>query len=153
MSLRRIAAATGIAVDTAGAYLEAAEAAYLLFRCPYFAFSERKRASRNTKYYPVDTGLRRVVVSQTGDDRGKLLECAAYLALRKRFGEVYYWRGGGEIDFVVRPKGRIVPVQVTWEAPQERHHRALEVFFEQFPYSEEAVFVTAERFEAALAGI
>lgn len=153
MSLRRIAGATGISVDTAGAYLEASEAAYLLFGCPYFAFSERRRASRNTKYYPIDTGLRRVVVSRTGDDRGKALECATYLALRRRFGEVYYWREGGEVDFVVRPEDRVVPVQVTWEAPRERHYRGLELFYEQFPYAEEAVFVTADGFETALTGI
>ena len=36
------------------------EQAYLLFSCPWFAFSERKRLHRNRKYYPVDTALRRV---------------------------------------------------------------------------------------------
>jgi predicted AAA+ superfamily ATPase len=153
MSLRRIAAATGIAVDTAGAYLEASEAAYLLFGCPYFAFSERRRASRNKKYYPVDTGLRRIVASRTGEDRGKALECATYLALRRRCGEVYYWRDGAEVDFVVRPEGRIVPVQVTWDVPRERHRRALELFYEEFPQADEAVVVPAGRFETALAEI
>jgi uncharacterized protein len=153
LSLRRVAAATGIAVDTAGHYLEACEAAYLLFRCPYSAFSERKRAGRNPKYYPVDTGLRRVVVSRTGADRGKLLECAVHLALRRRFRDVSYWRGRGEVDFVVRAAGQVVPVQVTWEAPVERHQRATESFYEHFPQAEEMVFVTAAGFEEALAGL
>jgi predicted AAA+ superfamily ATPase len=150
MSLRRVAAATGIAVDTAGSYLEACEAAYLLFSCPYFAFSARKRAARNRKYYPVDTGLRRVVVTRTGHDRGKALECAVHLALRRRFGQVFYWRDRGEVDFVVHHQDRIVPVQVTWDVPAERHHRALESFYELFPQAEEARFITAEDFEPAL---
>ncbi len=150
MSLRRLAGATGIAVDTAGGYLEACEAAYLLFACPYFAFSERKRASRNRKYYPIDTGLRRVVVTRGGADRGKSLECAIYLALRRRFGEVSYWREQGEVDFVVAANGRVVPVQVTWAEPLDRHHRALEKFYERHPQAEEAVFVTSLRFEEAL---
>lgn len=153
MSVRRIAAATGIAVDTAIAYLDACEAAYLLFHCPYFAFSERQRASRNRKYYPVDTGLRRVVVTKTGADRGKTLECAVHLALRRRYGQVSYWRDRGEVDFVVQPEGRIVPVQVTWDGPEERHRRALDAFYERFPQADEAVFITADRFEEALASM
>lgn len=150
MSLRRVAAATGIAVDTASSYLEACEAAYLLFSCPYFAFSERKRASRNRKYYPIDTGLRRVVVSRGGQDRGKALECAVHLALRRRFGQVFYWRDRGEVDFVVQVGDRIVPVQVSWDEPAERHDRALVDFYERFPQAEEPVFITASSFETAL---
>lgn len=151
LSLRRVAGATGIAVDTAGSYLEACEAAYLLFSVPYFAFSERKRASRNRKYYPIDTGLRRVVVSRTGADRGKALECAVQLGLRRRFGEVYYWRDRGEVDFVVQRDGRILPLQVSWDGPAERHQRALEDFYEHFPQADEALFVSAESFESTFA--
>ncbi|MBN1947541.1 MAG: ATP-binding protein [Bradymonadales bacterium] len=150
MSLRRIAAASGIAVDTAAGYLSACEAAYLVLSCPFFAFSERRRASRNRKYYPVDTGLRRVVVTRTGPDRGKALECAVHLALRKRFGQVFYWRERGEVDFVLHDQGRIIPVQVTWEGAGDRHHRAMEMFYERFPQAEETVWVTAEGFESAL---
>jgi len=147
MSLRRIAGATGVAIETAGSYLEAAENAYLLFSVPYFAYSERKRASRNRKYYPIDTGLRRVVVTPTGRDRGKTLECATQLALRRRYGEVSYWRGKREVDFVIRDEGRVIPYQVTWDAPEPRHEAALEEFYERFPQAEEAVFVTADNFE------
>jgi len=153
LSLRRVAGATGIAADTAGNYLEACEAAYLLFACPYFTFSERQRASRNRKYYPIDTGLRRVVVTRGGADRGKSLECATYLALRRRYGDVSYWRDEGEVDFVVRVNGRFVPVQVTWAEPLDRHHRALERFYERHPQADEAVFVTAGRFVDALSAI
>jgi len=150
LSLRRVAAATGVAVETASSYLEACEAAYLLLSCPFFAFSARRRAARNIKYYPVDTGLRRVIVTRTGRDRGKLLECAVHLALRRRFGQVFYWRGRGEVDFVLHHQERIIPVQVSWDGPAERHHRALDSFYELFPRAEEARFVTAAAFEPAL---
>jgi hypothetical protein len=36
--------------------MDVCEAAYLLFSVPYFLFTERKRAARNKKYYPIDTG-------------------------------------------------------------------------------------------------
>lgn len=146
LSLRRVAGAAGIAVDTAASYLEASEAAHLLFACPYFAFSERKRASRNRKYYPVDSGLRRVTVTPTGADRGKALECATFVGLRRRFREVFYWRGRGEVDFVVHEGARIVPIQVSWSGSTKRHERALAEFYENFPQSSEAVFVSQETF-------
>ncbi len=151
LSIRRIAAATGIAVETAQVYLETCEAAYLLFSCPYFAFSERKRANFNKKYYPVDTALRAVAVTPTGEDRGKALECATFIALRRQYGRVFYWRGKGEVDFVVQdPSGNVVPVQVTWNGPQERHHQALVGFYEQFPQAKECVFVTKDSFETLM---
>jgi predicted AAA+ superfamily ATPase len=146
LSLRRIAAAAGVATDTAGAYLDACQDAYLLYSVPFFAWSERQRAARNRKYYPVDTGLRRVVVTGGGADRGKALECATHLVLRRWYGEVSYWRGRGEVDFVVQRGRQVFPVQVGWDGPQPRHERALDAFQEAFPFAEEALHVSAESF-------
>jgi predicted AAA+ superfamily ATPase len=149
LSARRIAGVTGLSTDTVLAYLEACESAYLLFGVPFFAHSERKRASYNRKYYPIDTALRRAVVSTTGADLGKSLECAVFLELRRRHREVFYWRGeGGEVDFVVQDEGRLVPIQVTLEALEARHERALASFYESFPHAEEAITVTADSFAA-----
>ncbi|HXV65295.1 MAG TPA: ATP-binding protein [Vicinamibacteria bacterium] len=150
LSLRRLAAATGIAVDTTAGYLAACEAAYLLFAVPYFTFSERKRSARNKKYYPIDTGLRRMAVTRTGVDRGKLLECAVHLELRRRGLKPAYWRGQREVDFVVETERGIVPIQVSWEAPADRHERALDEFYEAFPQAQEALRVGPAEFEAAV---
>jgi uncharacterized protein len=151
LSVRRIAGAAGVAVDTAQGYLDACEAAYLLFSCPFFAFSERKRAAYNRKYYPIDTALRKMVVTRTGDDNGKHLECATLVALRRRYARVSYWRGKGEIDFVVQDEAaRPIPVQVSWDGIQERHHRALEEFYETFPNAGEAMLVTQHSFAELL---
>ena len=151
LSLRRIAAASGVAVETVSAYLDACEQAYLLFQCPWFAFSERKRSQRNRKYYPVDTALRRVAVTRTGGDAGKALECATFIELKKRFRDVFYWRGAGEVDFVIQTGGRPTPIQVTVEGAEERHRRALDDFYEAFPHATEAVMVTMEDFPGVLA--
>ncbi len=148
LSLRRIAGSVGIAVDTVASYLDASESAYLLFACPYFAFSERKRAARNKKYYPIDTGLRRMSVTKTGQDRGKMFECAVFLELRRLGADVSYWRGKGEVDFVVQTGDVIVPIQVSWDAPSDRHERALEEFYETFPHASEAEFIGPEQYEA-----
>lgn len=150
LSLRRLAGATGIAVETAAGYIEACENAYLVFSVPYFSFSERKRAVRNNKYYPIDTGLHRMVVTRTGADRGKLLECIVHLELRRQGIPVYYWRGKGEVDFVVQTVDGVVPIQVSWESPEERHSSALEEFYESHPHALEAVFVGPDEFETGI---
>ena len=96
-------------------------------------------------------------VIRGGADRGKALECATFLALRRRCDEVCYWRGGGpgegEVDFVVQAGERLVPILVSWDGLTERHERALAAFFEVFPTAGEPVVVTAAGFEAAVAGV
>ena len=142
--------AIGMTDDTTALYLQAAESAYLAFACPYFAWSARQRTTRNRKWYPVDTGLRRAVVTRTGADRGKQLECATFLALRRRHREVFHWRNGGEVDLVVLHENKPLPVQVTWDKPQERHHEALDAFYRAHRDAHEAVFVTAASFAAGM---
>ena len=152
LSLRRISAASGVAVETASAYLEACEQAYLLFSCPWFAYSERKRSQRNRKYYPVDAALRRVAVTRVGSDLGKALEIATFVELRKRCRDVFHWRGAaGEVDFVVNASGGPIPIQVTTQRVTERHLRSLDAFHEAFPHAEEALVVTMEDFMDVLA--
>ena len=153
LSLRRIAAASGVAVETVSAYLEACEQAYLLFQCPWFAFSERRRSQRNRKYYPVDTALRRVAVTRTGGDVGKALECATFVELKRRYRDVFYWRGAGEVDFVIQTSGGPTPIQVTVEGAGDRHLRALDDFYEAFPHATEAVIVTMEDFPDICSGL
>lgn len=150
MSVRRAAAALGISVDTTGLYVEAAESAYLAMACPYFAWSARKRLARNRKFYPIDTGLRRVCVGTTGRDRGKQLECAAFLLLRRRFGHVSYWRSRGEVDFVIDHNGMPTPVQVSWTEATDRARAAVDEFQSSHPHAGEAVFITAESYDAGV---
>jgi predicted AAA+ superfamily ATPase len=149
-SMRRLAAVLGISVDTAGLYTDAAETAYLALGCHYFTWSARKRLVRNRKFYPIDTGLRRVSITTTGPDRGKSLECATFLTLRRRFGRVCYWRDAGEVDFVVETDRGPIPVQVSYDAPTERARRAVDEFHAMHPTAAEAVFVTAESFAAGI---
>jgi predicted AAA+ superfamily ATPase len=148
LSLRKLAGATGLTVDTVGTYLSACESAYLLFSCPYFAFSERKRSKRNKKYYPVDPGLRTAVVTRTGQDLGKSFETIVYLSLRRQCRETYYWRGKGEVDFVTSGPGGITPYQVSIDGIKSRHEAALEEFYSNFPQANEPILITADNHES-----
>jgi len=148
MSMRRVAGATGLAVDTVTSYIDAAQSAYLLFSCPFFSYSEKKRASRNKKFYPIDTGLRRNVVTRTGDDLGKMLETLVFLELKKIYSQVSYWKDKGEVDFVVESKQGLLPIQVSWEGVKDRHLNASENFYEHYPQALEMLFVTEENYDS-----
>jgi hypothetical protein len=147
LSLRKIAGVVGISVDTAQSYIGACEQAYLVFRCPIFSFSGQKKERHGVKYYPIDTALRRAVISPSGQDLGKDLELATFLNLRRRTKRIHYWRGTREVDFVVQTDKGIFPIQVSFEAPKERHLKALEEFFAQFPQAQNPIYVGLEDLE------
>lgn len=144
MSLRKLAPAAGISADTASLYLEAAQAAYLLFSCPYFAFSEKQQAYRNRKYYAIDPGLRKAVATNTGKDLGKDFENYVFLELRKKYPQVYYWKGKSEVDFVVETNFGVQPIQVTYGEVQARHEQALEEFYLAHPNALNPMYITPE---------
>ena len=147
LSLRRIAGAVGLSPETVNHYLRACEDAYLIFSCPFFAYSENQRQRHNRKYYAIDTGLRRSVVTQRATDFGKDFENLVYLTLRQKTTEVFYWRGDGEVDFVVQTASGITPIQVTIGEPKARHEDAIANFYKQFPGANEAMFITPESFD------
>lgn len=154
LSYRKIAAVTGLTVDTVKSYLEACEQAYLLFACPFFAFSEKKQLAKQKKYYPIDPGMRHAITSTMGRDLGKSLEIMVFLRLKQRYDQVCYWQEThkGEVDFVVRQGQSITPFQVTWERAEARHEKALDYFYQAFPQANETVFITRENAAEFLEG-
>lgn len=147
LSLRRIAGAAQISPETASQYLQAGEDAYLIFSCPFFAYSEAKRIRNNRKFYTIDTGLRRALSTTTGDDLGKDFENLVFLTLRRKVKNIYYWKGKGEVDFVIESQHGVTPVQVTFGEPKPRHEEALQAFYEQYPYASESIYVTPESYQ------
>ena len=147
ISLRRIAGSVQLSPETVNHYLQACEDAYLIFSCPFFAYSENQRQRHNRKYYSIDTGLRRAVVTQRTTDFGKDFENLVYLSLRAKTKDIAYWRDKGEVDFVVQTDRGITPIQVTVGEPQARHEDALAEFYKKFPHANEALFITPDSFE------
>lgn len=149
LSFRKIAAVTGLSVDTVKSYLEACEDAYLLFACPYFSFSEKKQLSRQKKYYPIDSGLRYAITNTNGRDLGKSLELMVFLKLKQIHERVFYWQElhKGEVDFVALDGNKITPYQITWNDVAPRHEKSLQYFYENFPQAEEAVFINQQNSE------
>ena len=149
-SLRKIAALLDSTIEYVQAGIEACKAAYLVLGCPYFTYSERKRAVRPVKYYPIDTGLHRTVCVPAGGNRGTYLETAVFLHLRRKHRQVFYWRGKGEVDFVVEDRGKLTPIQVSWDGPKARHQEALKEFRKEFPNAAAEIYIDRANIETFL---
>lgn len=152
VSLRNLATAFATTADTVKTYIVAFELAYLAVSCPFFTFSERKSQVRPRKYYPIDLGLRNAIVSTPGRDQGKKLECAVLHHLRRNFRTVYYWRGRGEVDFVVQTPQGLLPIQVSHADTKTRHLAAVEEFAREHPGTLAPKFIDEARAEKLLLG-
>jgi predicted AAA+ superfamily ATPase len=135
LSLRNLANTFSTTPDTVKIYIEAFEACYLILSCSYFTYSERKSLVRSKKYYPIDNGLRENIITKSGKDEGKRFEIFIFIQLRKKFKEVFYWRGQKEIDFVIETDNGIQPIQVTLNEIKQRHLEAAKEFQIEFPKS------------------
>ncbi len=85
------------------------EESYLFFTLPKFDYSLKKQAVNARKIYAIDNGLACVNSASFTTDSGRMLENAVFLHLRRNFeaGNLFYFRGKGECDFLVREKNKI----------------------------------------------
>lgn len=85
-------------------YLEWLQDAYMLFSVKLFDSSIARVNTNPKKIYCIDQGLVRSLAPGVLSNSGHLLENAVFLAIRRHFPEVGYYRtpGGREVDFVVR---------------------------------------------------
>ena len=102
---------------------------------------------RPKKYYPIDLGMHAAIVTQSGMNLGKKIETAVFHSLLKKYSKVFYWKGKGEVDFVVEAQGGIQPIQVSWEGMKPRHQQACEEFLEQHQHSLSPLYISQENIE------
>ena len=100
-------AGTKVSAPTVSRYLEALEAAFVIYPAHRFDIRGKRVLKQDSKYYAVDTGLRRMLCSNNVRDTGRLLENIVFLELLRREKSVYVGNGPcGEIDFVTNgPEG------------------------------------------------
>ncbi len=116
-SLRK---AFGLNVETVADYTRFLQDAFLLFEVQRFHPNLKVQSRDPKKIYTVDTGLRNANASSPQEDLGKLAENVVYIQLRRMGHEVTYFKGEGEVDFVLsqfgKPQGA---VQVCYDDLQE----------------------------------
>lgn len=116
-------------VNTVKNYIEYLENSWLLFTVNVYDFSVKRQQVAPKKIYAIDTGLANAVGFFFSPNTGKLLENLAFLALRRRTSEVYYYTspGGYEVDFYLPETRELIQVSQNLAQPatREREVRAL----------------------------
>ena len=90
-----------VSLDSIERFSRYLEEPYLLFFLNTHSFSAGKRERSPRKVYAVDNGLLLVSSHRFSSDRGKLLENAVFLDLRRKGCEIYRLMDKKEVDFLV----------------------------------------------------
>lgn len=101
-SYRQLVQVLGVEAETIKEYIRYAEMAKVLFEVRSFSYSLKTQARNNKKMYCIDNGLRNAVSFTFSADFGRCVENLVYLELRRRGHDPYYWKKGGEVDFVLK---------------------------------------------------
>lgn len=81
--------------------------AYLFFFIPKFSYSNKAQLVNPKKIYCIDNGLISINSVSFSNDKGRLLENAVFMHLRRKYSEIYYYSDKGECDFVVFNFGKL----------------------------------------------
>lgn len=94
--------------DTLYLYQNYVEAIYLNRFINKYSHSVVKAESSQKKCYVIDQGLGAALDYKFSQDRGRLLETTVALELLKQGRQIAYQQNGGECDFVVIQKGKVI---------------------------------------------
>jgi predicted AAA+ superfamily ATPase len=94
-----------------------------------FDYSIKRQQIAAKKVFPIDTGLANAVGFTFSANTGKLLENVAFLALRRKTNEVFYYTtpAGYEVDFYLPESRQLIQVAQSLSNPatREREVRTL----------------------------
>lgn len=113
-------------VNTIISILNHFEDSYLFFQVLQFDFSYKKRIVAPKKVYNIDTGMTSVNTSSFSSDRGRFLENAVFLHLKRKGDEIFYFKGLKECDFITRSRnGQLAAFQVCFDLTNDNLDREL----------------------------
>lgn len=91
-----------------------AQEVFLIFETKKYSFKIKEQIRAPKKIYTIDHGLVHAIRFSFSDDYGRMLENIAYIALRRKTEEIYYYKGGKGCDFLVAENNKIIQaIQVT----------------------------------------
>jgi len=114
-----------ISKDTLYSFIEHVHDAFILFPVNMFSESITSQSSGEKKLYCIDNGLANAVSFKFSEDRGRMLENLVYLHLRRTNHEIYYNKGKGECDFVIKNREQYSLYQVTKEVNRTNEKREI----------------------------
>ncbi len=101
--------------DTLFDYFSYLSDAYAVFSVPVFRNSVREEQRNPKKIYSVDNGFKSIFDVSLTQDIGRLYENAAFLHLRRKSREVYYYLQNQEVDFYCRTDNEEIIANVSYD--------------------------------------
>ena len=89
-------------------YFSFYQRSYLLEFIPIFSYSLKVQSRNPKKVYSMDLGLANEASANFSDNTGHKLENLIFLHLRRKPGNICYYKGKGECDLVVAEKGKVL---------------------------------------------
>lgn len=100
--------------ETVKSYVSYLESTYIISQLNKYDYSLGVQLRSPKKAYCIDNAIINKIGFNATDNLGSTLENAVYIELQRRGGDVFYYAGDGECDFVVRKGVRVVgAIQVT----------------------------------------
>jgi predicted AAA+ superfamily ATPase len=126
-------------VNTALSYINFYEDSYMVFTVPKFDYSLAKQVINQKKVYSIDAGFSYANSVSFSEDAGRILENIAYMHLRRKYLEIFYFKESNECDFIVKEREKIKEaIQVCYalnEDNKEREINGLKDAMEKFHLS------------------
>ncbi len=144
-------------VNTVSSYVGYLGTAWLIFAMNRYAFSVKQQQIANKKVYSVDTGLTKSVAFSFSEDKGRFLENAVFLQLRRLYNEdVYYYKTkkDKEVDFYLSKKKMFIQVCQNLNDPKtyEREKQALSEALEEVKGSHGLILTEDEKRSVSVKG-
>ncbi len=113
-------------VNSVTSYVSYLEDSYLIFTISKFDYSYKKQLVNPKKVYSIDVGLSNSNSVSFSEDKGSVLENLVFLHLRRKYKEIYYFKGKQECDFLVRDRGKLIlAIQVCYKVTEDNKEREL----------------------------
>lgn len=116
-------------VNTVIKYIDYLENSWLFLVINKYAYSVKEQQIAPKKVYGIDTGLIKSVGFSFSENKGKLIENAVFLQLRRKHNDIYYYKTakGYEVDFFLPKDGLLIQSVQDFGSleTQERELRAL----------------------------
>jgi len=113
-------------VNSAISFVSFFEDSYMLFTVPKFDYAIRKQIINPKKVYSIDNGFSNVNSASFSEDKGKMLENMAFLALRKEHKDIFYFQEKKECDFVIKEGTKItMAMQICYDLTEQNKDREI----------------------------
>jgi predicted AAA+ superfamily ATPase len=115
-SPRKYSRIYGLSLDAINTYSGYLEEVFLFFPVSKYDYSVRKQQLSPKKMYLCDTGFFGGTGFRFTENKGRTFENAVFIDLKRKGKEIYYWKGRGECDFVVKEGNKLsMAIQVCYD--------------------------------------